>query len=179
MMFQEITSKNVEITSLLFPAESASIQLKEIGIGKLEDLHLRFLGEPLFAFNLSEIIKIETLTSRYQPYEFKTETVFAEGLYKRVRQVQCLIKISKMIDKILDEDDEGLFEGILKHKLLKTLSEKLMNISFDWDKITDDEIFKRIKQILALEVMSGLLKDLTPEELKIFDEAAKRRPLFK
>jgi len=175
MMFQEITSRNVEMTSPLFPAESASSQLKEVGIGELEELHLRFLEEPLFAFTLSEIMETETLTSRYQPYEFKTETVFAEEFYKR-RQIQCLIKISKMIDKITDEEE--LFKGIDKHKLLKTISKLLSDISVEWGEIFNEELFERTKGILALEAMSGILKDLNPEQIEIFDEAVKRRPLF-
>lgn len=176
MMFQEITSRNVEMTSPLFPAESASSQLKEVGIGELKELHLRFLEEPLFAFTLSEIMEIETLTSRYQPYEFKTETVFTEEFYKRVRQIQCLIKISKMIDKITHEEE--LFKGIDKHKLLKTISKMLSDISVEWGEISNEELFERTKRILALEAMSGILKDLNPEQIEIFDEAVKRRPLF-
>lgn len=176
MILQEITTKDLEMASPLFSAASASSQLKEIGIGKQEGLNLRFPEKPLFAFPLLRIreIETETLTSIYQPYEFKTETVFAEEIYKKQ---QCLINISKMIDKITHEDE--FFNGIDKDKLLKTISKRLNDISVEWDKISDEELFERTKRILALEAMSGILKDLNPEQIEIFDEAVKRRPLFK
>ena len=177
MMLQEITSRNVEIASPLFPAESTSSQLKEIRIGEPEALRLRSLEKPLFIFTISEIMEIETLTNRYQPYEFKTETVFAEGFYKRISQIQCLIKISKLIEKIVYKDE--LFKGIDKHKLLKTISKMLSSISVELDEISDEELFERIKRILLLEAMSGILKDLDSEQIAIFDETIKRRPLFK
>lgn len=180
MMFQEITSRNVEIASPLFPAESTSSQLKEIRIGEPEALRLRSPEKPLFIFilfTLSEIMEIETLTNRYQPYEFKTETVFAEGFYKRISQIQCLIKISKLIEKIIYKDE--LFKGIDKHKLLKTISKMLSGISVELDEISDEELFERIKRILLLEAMSGILKDLDSQQIALFDEAVKRRPLFK
>ena len=33
---------------------------------------------------------------------------------------------------------------------------------------------KRIKSILSLHLVSGMLNDLTPEEMRIFDESVKR-----
>lgn len=37
--------------------------------------------------------------------------------------------------------------------------------------ISDNELSRRIKKILTLEAVSGTLNDLTPEQIKIFDEA--------
>ncbi|MBD2607179.1 hypothetical protein H6G81_22280 [Scytonema hofmannii FACHB-248] len=37
--------------------------------------------------------------------------------------------------------------------------------------ISDNELSSRIKKILTLEAVSGTLNDLTPEQIKIFDEA--------
>jgi len=176
MMFQEITSRDVEMTSPLFPAESTSTELKDIEIGESEVLHLRISEEPLFAFPLSEIMEIETLTSSSQPYEFKTATVFLEEFPKKVKETLLLVKISEMIDKITHEEE--IFKGIDKHKLLKTISKMLSDISVEWDKISKEELFERIKRILALEAMSGILKDLNPEQIEIFDKAVKRRALF-
>ncbi len=36
--------------------------------------------------------------------------------------------------------------------------------------ITDNQLTDRIDSILVLEAVSGTLNDLTPEEIKIFDE---------
>jgi len=44
--------------------------------------------------------------------------------------------------------------------------------------VSDEELVKRIKGILALEAMSRLLKELNREQIEIFNEAVKRRPLF-
>jgi hypothetical protein len=41
------------------------------------------------------------------------------------------------------------------------------------------ELEKTIKKLNALEAASGILKELTPEQSRIFDEAIKRSPLFK
>ena len=82
-----------------------------------------------------------------------------------------------MIDKITDEEE--LFKGIDKYKLLETISKMLSDISIEWNKISDGEFFERTKRILVLEAMSGILKELKPEQIEIFDEAIKRRPLFK
>ncbi len=43
-------------------------------------------------------------------------------------------------------------------------------------KVQDPEKIK--ERIDALKSLSGLLSDLTPEQMKIFKEAIKRRPLF-
>jgi hypothetical protein len=37
--------------------------------------------------------------------------------------------------------------------------------------IPENELTRRIQKILTLEAVSGTLNDLTPEEIKIFDEA--------
>ncbi|MEA5572815.1 hypothetical protein [Calothrix sp. UHCC 0171] len=37
--------------------------------------------------------------------------------------------------------------------------------------ISEHELTRRIKKLLTLEAVSGTLNDLTPEQIKIFDEA--------
>ncbi len=88
-----------------------------------------------------------------------------------------LFKISKIIDKIIKEED--VFKEIDKYNLLKNISKIIYDISIEWDKISDKELSERIKRILALEAMSGILKELQPEQIKIFNESVKRRALFK
>ncbi len=43
--------------------------------------------------------------------------------------------------------------------------------SEDFQAISDYELTRRIKKLLTLEAVSGTLNDLTPEQIKIFDEA--------
>lgn len=41
--------------------------------------------------------------------------------------------------------------------------------------IKDDDLTNRINKILVLEAVSGTLNDLTPEQIKMYDEAVKRK----
>lgn len=41
--------------------------------------------------------------------------------------------------------------------------------------IQDDELIKRIDSILALDTISGTLDNLTPEQVKMYDEAVEGR----
>lgn len=42
-----------------------------------------------------------------------------------------------------------------------------------------DEFFRKIKKLKVLEDVSGMLNELTSEQIKIFEAAVKRGPLFK
>ncbi|MFM6180628.1 MAG: hypothetical protein ACKPA8_03760, partial [Dolichospermum sp.] len=44
----------------------------------------------------------------------------------------------------------------------------------DVNSISQEELTKRIKRILSLHLVSGMLNDLTPEQMRIFDESVKR-----
>jgi hypothetical protein len=41
--------------------------------------------------------------------------------------------------------------------------------------ITEHELTRRIDKILVLEAVSGTLNDLTPEQIKMYDDAVKRK----
>jgi c-di-AMP phosphodiesterase-like protein len=47
------------------------------------------------------------------------------------------------------------------------------------DTTLSEEYYRKTEQIKALEDVAGILNDLTPEQINIFEEAVKRRPLFK
>nr|WP_254446942.1 hypothetical protein [Dolichospermum sp. UHCC 0259] len=44
----------------------------------------------------------------------------------------------------------------------------------DLNSISEEEVTTRIKSILSLHLVSGMLNDLTPEQMQIFDESVKR-----
>ena len=81
-------------------------------------------------------------------------------------------KISRIIEQL--QSEEEIFKDIDKNEILKTINESSLNLS----NIPNEELVKRIKGVLAIEAMSGLLKDWSKEEIKEFDENVKRRPLF-
>jgi len=80
-----------------------------------------------------------------------------------------LDRISIIINKL--QSEEEIFKDIDKNKILKIINESSLNL----DNISENELVKRIRGILAIEAMSGLLKDLSEDELKEFDENVKRR----
>ncbi|MFN6563320.1 MAG: hypothetical protein RMY28_026485 [Nostoc sp. ChiSLP01] len=41
--------------------------------------------------------------------------------------------------------------------------------------ITEHELTRRIDKILVVEAVSGTLNDLTPEQIKMYDEAVRRK----
>lgn len=50
------------------------------------------------------------------------------------------------------------------------------NLAIDeFNSMTDQELKENCSFILSTELMSGMLKELTPEQLAIFDEAIKRK----
>lgn len=86
---------------------------------------------------------------------------------------KVLSRISKIIDTLAEQD---YFKKVDRSSLLKrlaTLAEKYPEIS-----LTDDELAQRIEKIMVIEVLAGMLQDLTPEEMKSFDKAVKRRRFF-
>ena len=44
----------------------------------------------------------------------------------------------------------------------------------DVNSISEEKLTKRIKRILSLHLVSGMLNDLSPEQMRIFDESVKR-----
>ncbi|MBO1048538.1 MAG: hypothetical protein HEQ10_12720 [Dolichospermum sp. DEX182a] len=44
----------------------------------------------------------------------------------------------------------------------------------DINSISEEQLTKRIKRILSLNLVSGMLNDFTPEQMRIFDESVKR-----
>ncbi|HLO85106.1 MAG TPA: hypothetical protein VK203_08865 [Nostocaceae cyanobacterium] len=40
--------------------------------------------------------------------------------------------------------------------------------------ISEEELTKRVKRILSLHLVSGMLNDFTPEQMQLFDQSVKR-----
>ena len=95
-------------------------------------------------------------------------------LLDRVEGEDIISRISKVIDKVISEDEA--FKEIDKTKLLKELSGMIGEINLH--QVSDDELYIRIKKILVLELVFGALVNLTDKQIKAFDEAVKRRSVF-
>jgi len=182
-MLYEMTSQDVKTEFPPFQDVFVSSSKEEIIASQiLERWLLSFRGKPFekpfFTIpNLSPILQIDSSSSIYRFLQFKSETALTGEFYRKEEQSELLEKVSRICDKLILE--ESSFRGVDKTKLLRTISEILNEIPSEQFNIREEELFERIKGVLALEAVSGILNELTPEQIKDFDEAVKRRPLFK
>jgi len=184
-MLHEMISQDVKTELYQLEEVSESSSREEISVREI--LERRVLGvreksfeKPFFdiQYLLQMISQIDYSSSRLPlSLEFKSETALTEEFFRKVEQIKVLEKMSRICDKIILE--ESSFRGVDKTKLLRTISEILNEIPSEQLNIREEELFERIRGVLALEVVSGILNELTPEHIKDFDEAVKRRPLFK
>ncbi|MBE9050576.1 hypothetical protein IQ243_09155 [Nostocales cyanobacterium LEGE 11386] len=85
-------------------------------------------------------------------------------------------RISALIEDLIANNSlyqERLDKNKMTNKIYNLFIQP--NSGDDINTITQDDLANRINQILVVEAMAGLLNDLTPEEMKIFDEAVKRQ----
>ena len=83
-------------------------------------------------------------------------------------------KITEIVERLMDE--QPLYEENLnRQEMIEVMKENFTAINVpDLNEISEDELAKRIKRLLSLYLVSGMLSDFTPEEIKMFDEAVKR-----
>jgi hypothetical protein len=94
---------------------------------------------------------------------------------ERLKQ-KALARISTIVDKVF-EDSEVYRKEIDRTAFMQYFSNRLENglVPEEVISITEEELTRWIRQNMAINVLSGLLSDLTPEEMKIFEDAVKRR----
>ena len=89
---------------------------------------------------------------------------------------RALCRISKIVDKEL-EASEVFRKEIDKTELMETCS-RLMEKKVHPQElllISEEELTRRIGQMMTARVLGGLLDGLTPEEIEIFNAAAEGR----
>lgn len=86
------------------------------------------------------------------------------------------LRISKIVDKLFEEDED--LRSLDKTQAMESLSNLMEDPPSDLTSITDDELTQRIERVLLIEAMSGILNDLSPEQMKAFEAAVKRRKFF-
>ncbi|MGB5769646.1 MAG: hypothetical protein WBM32_07220 [Crocosphaera sp.] len=90
-----------------------------------------------------------------------------ESIIKRIEPVVAILMEERPLFK-----EELNYPEIVKH-LSKLFAE---NLSFEeFSAISDQSLKKRCSGIMSTELIAGMLDDLTPEEMAIFDEAIKRK----
>lgn len=86
-------------------------------------------------------------------------------------------RISAIVDRLIEHEE--VFREIDKDKLMESLSRTIGRLpKGQLESISDKELARRLEGVMSIEVMSGLLKDLSPEQIEAFDEAVKRREFF-
>ena len=85
-------------------------------------------------------------------------------------------RISAIVKKMI-ANNSVYQERLEQDKMIQKMYELFTkpNSGDDIDTIAEDDLTERISKILAVEAISGLLDDFTPEEMAIFDEAVKRK----
>ena len=85
-------------------------------------------------------------------------------------------RISAIVKKMI-ANNSVYQERLTQDKMIQKIYELFTkpNSGDDVDTIAEDDLTERISKILAVEAISGLLDDFTPEEMAIFDEAVKRK----
>jgi hypothetical protein len=122
-----------------------------------------------------EIKKLIQREKRYKKSLKASENLAGSYLPLEPPQMKkVLSRILKIIDTLAEQD---YFKKVDK----SSLAERLIALAEKYPEIislTDDELVQRIEKIMAIEGLAGMLQDLTPEEMKSFDEAARRRRFF-
>lgn len=83
-------------------------------------------------------------------------------------------KLPEIVTNLID-NNPIYQENLDKQEMIKVINHTF-DPSFvpDINSISEEELAKRIKSILSLHLVSGMLNDFTPEQMQIFDEAVKR-----
>ncbi|MEA5550507.1 hypothetical protein VB713_05860 [Anabaena cylindrica UHCC 0172] len=83
-------------------------------------------------------------------------------------------KLTEIVNNLID-NNHLYQENLDGQKMIE-----VMKNTFDPGKVVDvnsiseEELRKRIKRILSLHLVSGMLNDFTPEQMRLFDESVKR-----
>ncbi|BAZ68213.1 MAG: hypothetical protein KME28_05255 [Pelatocladus maniniholoensis HA4357-MV3] len=88
---------------------------------------------------------------------------------------ELINRISLIVEKLFQSNSLYLVK-LNKQEMIEILVDLFGKFSpEEFMAITDNQLTDRIDSILVLEAISGTLNDLTPEEIKIFDEAVEGR----
>ena len=83
-------------------------------------------------------------------------------------------KLTEIVKTLIDNNP--LYqENLDRQEMLEVINRTFDPVGVpDVNSISEEELTKRIKSILSLNLVSGMLNDLTPEQMQTFDESVKR-----
>ncbi|MGB3205876.1 MAG: hypothetical protein WBB28_12875 [Crinalium sp.] len=83
-------------------------------------------------------------------------------------------KLTQIVQTLID-NNPIYKENLDLQKMIEVINQTFDPVAVpDLNSISEEELTRRIKSILSLHLVSGMLNDFTPEEMQIFDEAVKR-----
>jgi hypothetical protein len=83
-------------------------------------------------------------------------------------------KIPAIVNTLID-NNHLYQENLDREKMIEEMNKTFDPSSVpDVNSISEAELTKRIKSILSLHLVSGMLNDFTPEQMQMFDESVKR-----
>lgn len=106
--------------------------------------------------------------SEKEPWKVSENLTSSFSTLERPTIKDILSRMSKIIDKLAEQTH---FKKVNKANLMNRLSALVEKYPEDVLSLTDDELSQRIKKIMVIELVAGMLQELTPEEMKSFDEA--------
>lgn len=84
-------------------------------------------------------------------------------------------RISPIVDNLFKSNSFYLVK-LKKREMIEMLVDLFGRFSTEEMRaIKEQDLTRRIDSILVLEAVSGTLNDLTPEQIKMYDEAVKRK----
>lgn len=83
-------------------------------------------------------------------------------------------KLTQIVETLIDNNP--LYqENLDRQEMILMINRDFNPVKIpDLNSISEEELTKRIKSILSLHLVSGMLNDFTPEEMQLFDQAVKR-----
>lgn len=86
-----------------------------------------------------------------------------------------LVRISQIVNNLLNSNS-FYKEKLDKNEMVPDLVDLFKQFSLEeFTAIDDEDLIHRIDRILVTHAVSGTLNDLTPEQMKMFDEAVEGR----
>ena len=95
------------------------------------------------------------------------------------RKENVMLRIAAVVDELIEEEETGAFEeDIDKDEFVEYLSSLMVNGKISPEKLlslSHKDLKKRIERVMWAETAAGMLNDLSPEQIRAFDESLKER----
>jgi len=93
---------------------------------------------------------------------------------KEITDKVYYFSIQDLVEELIENN--SIFDGLDKNKIVQLISRLIMELHDEQlAEIAKNDLKNRIEKIMLVETMAGMLNDLSPAQVKSFDEAIDRR----